>query len=249
MKTIIANFKMNKTCSQTKDYLMKLVSSYDGKNEVVIALPYTSLALGSLMLSGKENLKLGAQNLADEEEGKNTGEISGNMLKEVGVDTVIVGHSERRAKFKENGKSINKKIKIALKNAMRVILCIGESELDKKCGKESEVLKKQLEEALSGLYENELERIFIAYEPVWAIGTDQSASMRDVEKAVKIIKGVVKENFSKKAADELNIVYGGSVNTRNANLFCGCNGICGLLVGRDCLDANNFLKLLSSISK
>lgn len=249
MKTIIANFKMNKTCSQTKQYLMRLICEYDGKNEVIVALPYTSLALGSFLLQGKNNIKLGAQNLSDEEEGENTGEISGTMLKEVGVDTVIVGHSERRTKFKENGKAINKKIKIALKNAMRIVLCIGESEIDKKCGKESEVLRKQLEEALNGLYENELERIFVAYEPVWAIGTDKSASMRDVEKAVKIIKGVIKENFSKKAAEELNIVYGGSVNIRNANLFCGCTGIRGLLIGRDCLDANNFLKLLSSISK
>ena len=249
MKTIIANLKMNKTYDETKQYLSTIVTQYNEKNEVVLALPYTSLALGKFLLEGKGNLKLASQNICDEERDQNTGEISGEMLRSVGVEYVIVGHSDRREKYKENGKTINKKIKIALKNAMGVILCIGENELEKKNKKEEVVLKSQIEEALSGLYENELEKVIIAYEPIWAIGTGKSAALRDVENAVKAIRKTIKDDFSLNASESIKIVYGGSANTRNANLFCGCNGVDGLLIGKESLDEDKFLKLLSTISK
>ena len=153
MKKIIANFKMNKTPSETKQYFIKLVSKFNNKNELVMCVPYTSIPIAKFITEGEENIKIGAQNICDEEEGKCTGEISGKMLKDCGVNYVIIGHSERRAKFKENSKSINKKIKIALKNGLQVILCVGETLLERNTLRIADTLKNQIEEALKGLYE------------------------------------------------------------------------------------------------
>ena len=247
MKTIIANFKMNKTFTETKDYLMTLVPRYDERHELVLCMPYTSIALGKFFTEGKNNIKIGAQNLCDEEENRCTGEISGVMLKDVGAEYVLVGHSERRTKFRENAKSINKKIKIALKNGLEVILCVGESLADRNTLKTLQTLKDQIEEALKGLYENELENITIAYEPVWAISTGKTPLPKEVEQAVKAIRKVISDDFSTKAGSSIKVVYGGSVNQKNAASFAKCKNIDGLLIGSASLDANNFLQILSTI--
>lgn len=247
MRRIIANFKMNKTASEMKDYLISLIAKYNNKNELVLCMPFTNLSMGNFMLKGQENIKLGAQNICDEEEDKCTGEINGKMLKDVGVDYVIVGHSERRTKYKENGKSINKKIQIALKNGIKVIVCIGETLADRNTLKIADTLRDQLTEALKGLYENELENITIAYEPIWAIGSGRTPLPKEIETVGKIIRKAITEDFSSKAGKDINIVYGGSVNQKNAASFCKCSGINGLLIGGGCLDCDNFLQILSLI--
>ncbi len=247
MKKIIGNFKMNKTNTEIKSYLMKFLARVDtSRAEVVLCLPYTALSIAKFLTEGGE-VKIGGQNLSDEDAGKNTGEISGAMLKDCGADFVIIGHSERRSKFRENGKMINRKIKLALKNRLKVILCIGETALEKKALKTKEVLKTQLKESLVGLYENELENIIIAYEPIWAIGSGKTPLAKEIESAVKVIKKTVCEDFSDKAGEKIEVLYGGSVDNKNCFNLSKIKGINGLLVGGACLDENNFVQMIKDI--
>ncbi len=247
MKYIIANFKMNQTPQETKDYLIRLVPKVEeGKHKLVLCLPATSLGVASFMLNGGE-ISLGGQNLCDEEEGKCTGEISGKMLKNAGCEFVIVGHSERRVKFKENARSINKKIKIALKNRLKVILCVGENLAERNTLKMLETLKVQIEEALKGLYENELENIIIAYEPVWAIGSGKVPTNKEIETSVKAIRKVITDDFSAKAGEAINVVYGGSIDAKNAPTINRAKGLNGMLIGGSCLDAGNFATILREV--
>jgi len=248
MKKIIANIKMNQTPIQSRDYLINMISRFDNsKNvELTLCLPYTSLSIGRLLLNDT-GIKLGAQNLSEEECGSYTGEISGGMLKCAGVDTVIVGHSERRVKFKENNKQINKKIKVALKNGLGVILCVGESLAEKNTLKTLETLKTQIEEALKGLYENELERVTISYEPIWAIGSGKNATVREIEYGVKAIRKVIEDDFSLKAAKEICVLYGGSVNNKNIHAITHAKGVNGALIGGASLEEGGFLNLISLV--
>lgn len=242
---IFANFKMNKTPSETKEYLINLVpKSKDFKQEITICLPYTSLAMGKFMIEGT-NIKLGAQNLSEDDEGRTTGEISGRMLKDLGVSYVIVGHSERRIKFKENTKLNNKKIKAALKNGLNVVLCVGETLAERNTLKTADVLKDQIEESLKGLYENELENITIAYEPIWAIGSGQTPTVKEIDVASGIIRKIITNDFSQNAGENICIVYGGSITNKNAGQMAKAKKINGLLIGGACLDVNSFLQILS----
>ena len=247
MNTLIANFKMNMSPEETKNYLITFLSRYESdKLDLTLCLPYTSLYVGNYLCKGKR-IRIGAQNLSDEETGRNTGEVSGNMLKGSGVDYVIVGHSERRKKFKEDSKAINRKIKVALKNGIGLILCVGESLIDRNTLKTKEVLKEQIEGALKGLYENELERVIIAYEPIWAVGTGQTPSAKEIDSAVKEVREVISDDFSEVASKSIRIVYGGSIDSKNVKQFLSCKNIDGFLVGHACLDANEFLKICSLV--
>lgn len=245
-KIVIANFKMNKTESETKDYLISFLSKFeDYKAQLILALPYTSLSLAKFMLEGRA-VAISAQNISEDDEKGATGEISGRMLAGSGASYVIVGHSERRTKFKENNKVINQKIKHGLKNGLSIILCVGESLADKNTMKTLATLKVQIEEALKGLYENELENIIIAYEPVWAIGSGKTPSPKDVELAVKSIRKVIEEDFSPKASEQIRVVYGGSINPKNAQKFASISGLNGILVGSASLDPNIFMQIINA---
>lgn len=246
-KIVIANFKMNKTPSETKQYLISFLSKYeDYKTDLILALPYTSLSIAKFMIDKRE-ISLGAQNLCDDDEKGCTGEISGKMLADSGVSHVLVGHSERRAKFKEDSKTINKKIKNGLKNRLSIILCVGESLADKNTMKTLSTLRMQIEEALKGLYENELENLIIAYEPVWAIGSGKTPSPKEIENAVKAIRKVVEEDFSKKAAQEIRVVYGGSITPKNISKFASIEGLDGILVGGASLESSVFLQIINAM--
>ena len=246
-KIVIANFKMNKTPSETKQYLISFLSKYeDYKTDLILALPYTSLSIAKFMIDKRE-ISLGAQNLCDDDEKGCTGEISGKMLADSGVSHVLVGHSERRAKFKEDSKTINKKIKNGLKNRLSIILCVGESLADKNTMKTLSTLRIQIEEALKGLYENELENLIIAYEPVWAIGSGKTPSPKEIENAVKAIRKVVEEDFSKKAAQEIRVVYGGSITPKNISKFASIEGLDGILVGGASLESSVFLQIINAM--
>ena len=247
-KLIIANFKMNKTESETKDYLINFLSKFeDDKADLILAVPFTSISTARYMLSGR-NISLSAQNICEDDKIGCTGEISGKMLADSGVRYVIVGHSERRNRFKENSKMINNKIKNALKNRLTAILCVGESLADKNTMKTLVSLKSQIEEALKGLYENELDNIVIAYEPVWAIGSGKTPSTKDVEMAVKSIRKVVSDDFSSKAGEQIRIVYGGSINPKNISKFSNIDGLNGILVGTASLDSNIFMQIINSMT-
>ncbi len=246
-KIVIANFKMNKTEQETKDYLINFLSRYeDYKANLILAVPFTSLPIAKFMLHGRD-ISIAGQNICEDEKGY-TGEISGQMLVDAGASYVIVGHSERRVKFKEDSKVINKKIKNGLKNGLSIILCVGESLADKNTMKTLVSLKSQIEEALKGLYENELENIVIAYEPVWAIGSGKTPSAKDVEMAVKSIRKVVSDDFSSKAGEQIRIVYGGSINPKNISKFSNIDGLNGILVGTASLDSNIFMQIINSMT-
>ena len=246
-KLIVANFKMNQNIEEAKAYFTKFVSLFNGERaDVIICPPYISLPLASFFTRGSK-IKLGAQNVSDEEQGAFTGEISADMIKAVGGEYVIIGHSERRNKFKESDKLINKKIKTSLKNGLKGILCVGESGLDKNAGKTGEVIRKQLEEDLKGLYENELESVIIAYEPIWAIGTGNNATVKDVEFVAKIIRKVILENFSEKASRDIQLLYGGSLNEKNYQALLSATGIDGGLFGGVSLKVDAFLNIANSV--
>lgn len=243
---VIANFKMNQTPKETRDYLMAFLPRFEGKVDLTLCLPYTSLYVGQYLCEDRD-IRLGSQNISEEEEGRSTGEISGRMLKASGVDYCLIGHSERRKRFKEDSRVINKKIKAALKNGLGVILCVGESLTERNTLKTYEVLQEQIEDALKGLYENELERITIAYEPVWSIGSGKTPTAKEIEQAVKEIRQVIKNDFSEVSAQEINVVYGGSVDSKNVKQFTSIKGLNGFLIGGASLDPNNLLKIISLV--
>lgn len=239
-KLIIGNFKMNSKPSEFKTYAMALVTKTKGsKNNIVVCPPFTHLAVAKEILSGSK-IEFGAQNISDEEKGAYTGEISANMIKDLGANYVILGHSERRSKFKESDKLINKKIKTALANGLKVVLCLGESLQTRTAKQQYNFVKKQLDDNLKGIYENELESVVIAYEPIWAIGTGKTPTSKDIEKMTETIRKEVAYLYSEKAGKNVAVVYGGSVNLNNYKKILSIGNIDGVLVGGACLDVDNF---------
>lgn len=242
-KIIIANLKMNFTQEDTKNYLDELITLSESiTNKLVVCFPYTSLALAKDMLLNTKII-IGAQNVHQNESGAFTGEISAKMLKDLSCKIVLVGHSERRMYFEESYKLINEKIKTLLKYGMRAVLCIGETLKERETSKTKQVLKQQLEQALNGLYENELKNVFIAYEPVWAIGTGKTPTGKQIEECAKYIRNVISQNFSEKAAKNMNILYGGSLKPDNAKTLLSLSEINGALVGGASLNPDSFIKI------
>ena len=225
---IIANWKMNPLTPKEAKALFDAVKKGAKGPEVVICPPFVYLPL----LKG---LPLGAQNCSWEEKGAYTGEISPLMLKEMGVDYVIIGHSERRKYFGETDEQINKKISKALAAGLKVIFCIGETEAERSSGKKNEVLERQIKTGLSGI--NNQENISVAYEPVWAIGTGNNCSVQETKESI---------DFIRKFVPESRILYGGSVNGENSGPYIKEAGANGLLVGGASLKADEFIKIVKS---
>lgn len=245
-KIVIANFKMNQTATQTKDYMIDLVAKMKGEStKVVVCPPFTSLAK-AYSLTKKTNVILGAQNFHQDEKGAHTGEISAAMLKDVGVEYVIVGHSERRKEFKETNSVINKKIKAAVGVGLKVVFCVGESLNERNTNRTEAVLKAQIEQGLSGLYENELDGIVVAYEPIWAIGTGVNATSKQISSSISLIRKIIKDMFSTKASKQTLVVYGGSVNKQNAKKIMSISVVDGVLVGGASLVAEDFFEIIKS---
>ena len=239
-KLIIGNFKMNTTPSEFKPYAMTLATKTKGTtNQIVVCPPYTHLSVAKEFLSGTQ-IEYGAQNISEEEKGALTGEISANMIKDLGATYVILGHSERRAKAKENDRQINKKIKTALANGLKVVLCVGESLQTRENKGALMFVRKQLEEDLKGIYENELDSVIIAYEPIWAIGTGKIATNTDISKMAATIRKQVEYLYSEKAGKDIQILYGGSVNLNNYKKILSNESINGALIGGACLDVDGF---------
>lgn len=239
-KIIIGNFKMNTKPSEFKNYAMTLVTkTKDTKNEVVVCPPYTHLAVAKEILSGS-NVGYGAQNLSDAESGAYTGEISASMIKDLGSNYVILGHSERRAKYKETDKLINKKLKTALANGLKVILCVGESLQIRESKQAISFVRKQLDDVLKGIYENELDSVIIAYEPIWAVGTGKVATTNDIKKMIDMVRKEIENLYSAKAGQNISIVYGGSINLANYKKILSNDALNGVLIGGACLDVDGF---------
>lgn len=244
-KPIIAgNWKMNNTMEEAIK-LVEGIKAFDLDQDVeaVLCVPFTDLKVVKDQLKDSD-IKLGAQNMHWEEDGAFTGEISPLMLKELGVDYVILGHSERRQYFNESDETVNKKMKSALKHGLKPIVCVGETLEEREAKEEKEVVKKQILEAFKDIEEKEIENIVIAYEPIWAIGTGKTASSDDANNMI----GFIRETIGQVYGDKKNIIriqYGGSVKPSNVADLMNKEEVDGALVGGASLKAEDFVGLIN----
>ncbi len=244
-KVIAGNWKMNKVPNEAIEFISELAPLVkDTENEVVLCVPYTDLFY-SLLHAQDTNIKIGAQNMHYEEKGAYTGEVSGEMLKSIGVEYVIIGHSERRAYYGETDETVNKKLKKALSLGLKPIVCVGESLNQRESGEAKEVVTTQTRLALEGLKNDEVEKTIIAYEPIWAIGTGKTATKEDANETIKWIREEIEKIYGKDVAESVIIQYGGSVKSGNAKDLFEMSDIDGGLVGGASLDAQEFAKIVN----
>jgi triosephosphate isomerase len=240
---IAGNWKMHKTRAEAAELAKALVAQLkDGKHKYLVAPTFTSLETVAAIVKGT-NIRLGAQNCAPEEQGAHTGEVSVLQLKDLGVQTVILGHSERRHIYKEDDALINKKVKLALQHGFEVILCVGELLEEREAGKAEAVCETQTVKGLEGVPASELGKIVIAYEPVWAIGTGKTATPEDADAIHAYIRKVVGKLYGDAEAQKIIIQYGGSVKAENAVQLMGKENIDGALVGGAALKADTFVPI------
>jgi len=248
-KIIAGNWKMFNDINGTVKLISDIKKDLNGKNPnalVIVCPPFTNLESASTLLKDSV-IKLGAQNMYFEENGAFTGEISPSMLKSVGVEYVILGHSERRTIFGEPDQLINKKIKAAVKNELKPIFCIGETLAEREKEITFKVIETQVRNGLAGLNEQELVNLIVAYEPVWAIGTGKTASPQQAQEVHKFIRGLISKVLSPAFADGIVIQYGGSVKPENAKELLSQPDIDGALVGGACLKSDSFLKIVEAV--
>ncbi len=244
-KVIAGNWKMNMLPNEAIAFIEQLTPLVKNtENEVILCVPYTDLFY-SLLTAQNTNIKIGAQNMHFEESGAYTGEVSGQMLKCIGVEYVIIGHSERRQYFAETDETVNKKIKAALKNELKPIVCVGETLEQREAGKTEEIITMQTKLALEGLTSQEVNKIIIAYEPIWAIGTGKTATSEDANNSIKAIRNEIANLYGSEVADEIIIQYGGSVKSSNAKELFTTSDIDGGLVGGASLKVDEFAKIVN----
>ncbi len=236
-KRIIAgNWKMNMTKAQAKTFMQELLPLCENaKCEIVLCVPFTDIHRVYKLAIGSD-IKVGAQNVAWADKGAFTGEISAEMLKEVGAEYVIIGHSERRAYFGETDETVNMRLVQALKNGLKPIVCVGETLAQRESGKTEEVLLEQIQKGLKGISEE----VIIAYEPVWAIGTGKTATPEMANETIGFIR---KE--AEKLIGEISVLYGGSMNAANAQSLLDMPEIDGGLIGGASLKPQDFYKIIN----
>jgi len=242
---LAANWKMNKVASETREFIAGFFPEVKEATDVdiVIAPPFTSLPIAAeiLKLLTNTHIVLAAQDVFYEEKGAYTGEISPLMLADVGCRHVIIGHSERRQYFNETDEIVNRKIKAAQKEGLGVIFCIGESLKERDAGKTFDVLEREMSQ---GLEETDFENIVIAYEPIWAIGTGKTATPEQAQKAHAYIRERLRVKYGNKA-DEVRIIYGGSVTPENIDSLMACEDVDGALVGGASLKVESFVRIVN----
>jgi triosephosphate isomerase len=242
-KVIAGNWKMNMLPNEAIEFIAGLTPLVkDSSSEVILCVPYTDLFYSLLTAQGT-NIKIGAQNMHYEENGAYTGEVSGKMLSSIGTEYVIIGHSERRQYFGETDETVNKKVKSALKNKLKPIICVGETLEQKESGKTQDVITTQTMLALKDI-EN-MENIIIAYEPIWAIGTGKTATKEDANESIKAIRNKIAQMYGQTVANGVIILYGGSVKPQNAKDLFEMPDIDGGLVGGASLNFNEFEKIVN----
>ena len=241
---IAGNWKMNKTPTETLALIKELKEIQVKTNADVVICPMTvSLFAASNALKGSE-IRLGAQNVHFEDKGAFTGECSAAALKELGVEYVIIGHSERRQYFGETDETVNKRVLKALEAGLKPIVCVGESLEQKQQGITNEVVCLQTKVALNGVTSAQIDDVIIAYEPIWAIGTGMTATPKDANDTIRAIRGAVHEVFGF-ASERVRILYGGSMNEKNANALMSESDIDGGLIGGASLVAEKFEKVIN----
>ena len=249
-KPIIAgNWKMYKNADEAVQFAYQVADKMPSVEKVdsVICAPFISLK--ELVKCQGSNLKIGAQNMHFEEQGAFTGEIAPSMLTNIGVTYVIIGHSERRAMFNETDETCNKKVHQAFNHGLVPILCVGESLEERETGKTNDLLTEQLEKDLAGLSKEQVEKLVIAYEPIWAIGTGKTATAEVADETCGFIRETVKRLYDEATAEAIRIQYGGSVKTSNIDELMAKPNIDGALIGGASLKAEDFVTLVTAAVK
>ena len=242
---IAGNWKMHLTRKEAKDLASSIKKGLDPdlKHEVLLAPTFTNLEVVKNTI-GNSRILLSAQNMCWEEKGAFTGEVSPIQLKDIGCDYVIIGHSERRKIFGETDEILNKKIKSALKNSLKIIFCIGETLEERENQQTYRILQTQLQNGLKDISKDEISKIVIAYEPVWAIGTGKTATPDQAEDAHIFVRKEMERLYNKNTSDNIRILYGGSVKAENIDELMSRPNIDGALVGGESLKADKFLRVI-----
>jgi triosephosphate isomerase len=247
-KAVIAgNWKMNKTRPEAKELIdaLKPAAEKAGNVDVVVCVPYTNLETAVTAAKGT-NIKVGAQNVHYEKSGAFTGEISADMLKEIGAEYVVIGHSERRQYFGETDETVNKRTKAALSAGLIPIVCVGELLWERETDITEEVVSRQIKLDLYDISADDAEKIIIAYEPVWAIGTGKTATSEQAEEACKLIRDRLAKLYSPATAEKITIQYGGSMNAANAAELLAKVNVDGGLIGGASLKPADFSAIISA---
>ena len=246
-KIVAGNWKMHKNAEETEDLLNELIDKLpdDAEVEVIVAPTFINLASAVEHLEFT-NINVAAQNMHEAESGAFTGEISAEMLNSIGVSTVLLGHSERRAYFNETDTIIGYKVNTALKHNMTVIFCFGEELKDRQAGKQFNIVENQLRDGLFQIDPKNWEQIILAYEPVWAIGTGETASPEQAQEMHAFIRETVRGKFGSDIAEDVSILYGGSVKPGNAKELFSKPDVDGGLIGGAALNADDFATILKA---
>lgn len=247
-KIVAGNWKMNTTYGESIDLVKAILSNTKQVTGVerIVFPPFPFLKAVSDALQGETGFYAGAQNCSEHAKGAYTGEISAAMLKSVGCNYVLVGHSERREYFDENAVQFLQKIKLARANGLKIIFCFGESLGERKNRTHFETVKKQLHDVLEDFPEDQINQLVLAYEPVWAIGTGETASPDQAQEMHAFIRNTIAGIFSEKISSEISILYGGSCNAQNAPELFACPDVDGGLIGGASLKAEDFCKIINS---
>jgi len=246
-KIVAGNWKMNKTAKEAAEFVTELKSRVaDAGAEVVVGVPFVCLP-DVINAAAGSNIKVAAQNMHWEEKGAFTGEVSGPMLRDLGVEYVIIGHSERRQYFAETDETVNKKVLAAFRNGLKPIVCVGESLTQREQGVTAELVRYQVKIALQGLTGEQVKDLVIAYEPIWAIGTGKTATNEQANEVCVIIRKTVEELYGEEVSDAVRIQYGGSVTAANASELFSMSDIDGGLVGGASLKLDDFEKIVKSV--
>lgn len=244
-KIVAGNWKMNQNKAEAIAFIEALVKEEKPKNIQMMLAP-SFVVLDACKQVATEDITIAAQNINAHDSGAYTGEVSADMLKSIAIETVLIGHSERRAIYGENHKILAEKVKQAIANSMQVMFCIGEDLEDREAGKAEETVKKQLEESLFFLSAEQMKNVIIAYEPVWAIGTGKTATPEQAQEIHAYIRELLENTYDETTAQETSILYGGSVNPQNAKALFAQADIDGGLVGGAALKVDSFVALMNA---
>lgn len=247
-KIVAGNWKMNKSFEEanilTSEVLGMVNDEVRGDVKVILCVPFPYLQSVKNILGSNSRISVGAQNCSEHEAGAYTGEVAAPMLKSMGIPYVILGHSERRQYFGEDGKLLAKKVDVSLKHNLIPIFCCGEPLEVREANNHEALVKKQVEESLFHLDESSLTKIIVAYEPVWAIGTGRTASAQQAQDMHKVIRQHIASKYGQPIADKIIILYGGSVNAANAKELFACPDVDGGLVGGASLKSREFTEVI-----
>lgn len=247
-KIVAGNWKMNTNHAEAKDLVESIAKATRGNTDIekIIFPPFPFLKESCDVISAEKNFFIGAQNCSEYDKGAYTGEVSAAMLQSVGCTYVLIGHSERRQYFNENTQQLILKIQQALNSNLKIIFCFGELLAERKSHKYFETVKQQLQDVLHAFPKEKLDHLILAYEPVWAIGTGETATPQQAQEMHAFVRQVITDLFSKEVAATMPILYGGSCNAQNAPELFACPDVDGGLIGGASLKADDFCKIINS---